>query len=256
MLKKAKTLTKILIALLFSLISFCSFSAIDKRHINIAAASDMKFALETLVKTYKESDSNIEIGITAGSSGKFYEQISSGAPFDLFFSADIEFPQKLKEKGFGNEIILYGSGQLVIWSMRNKITSINDLTKSEIKKISIANPRHAPYGVRTIEALQKSGIYESIKDKLVFGENVSQAAQFIETGAADIGIIALSIVLAPNFQGKGNYQIVPAHLYTPLTQGMIVINNKNSLATDFFKFMQTPKAKSILKQHGFFSGNN
>ena len=98
MLKKAKTLTKILIALLFSLISFCSFSAIDKRHINIAAASDMKFALETLVKTYKESDSNIEIGITAGSSGKFYEQISSGAPFDLFFSADIEFPQKLKEK--------------------------------------------------------------------------------------------------------------------------------------------------------------
>lgn len=228
----------------------------EQQQVSIAAASDMKFALDELVKTFKDIHSEVKIGITSGSSGKFFEQISHGAPFDLFFSADISLPKKLQTLRLGSEIIPYGVGQIVLWSDQYQISKIEDLKVAKFKKIAIANPTHAPYGARAIEALKKSGLYESIKDRLVFGENVSQAAQFVETGAADVGILALSIVMAPNFKDKGNFKIISKDLYSQMDQGLIILKNKNKAAVEFANFIKSNQAKIILKKYGFQSEDN
>lgn len=225
--------------------------ALAEKNLNIAAASDMKFSLEELKKYYVEKNIDVEIGITTGSSGKLYEQIINGAPFDLFFSADIELPNKLKSSGIGDEVIPYAIGRIVLWSLKTKIVVLNDLKNPRFKKIAIANPTHSPYGERAIHALKKSGIYDFIKDRLVFGENISQTAQFVETGAADIGIVARSIVMAPNLKGKGTYVVISDKLHMPLMQGFILLKKNNRPAFDFKNFMTSNKAKEILKKHGF-----
>jgi molybdate transport system substrate-binding protein len=240
---------KIYLIILLSL--FICQPSLAKTNINIAAASDMKFALEELKNLYLKKNVEVDIGITTGSSGKFYEQIINGAPFDLFFSADIELPGKLKNSGIGDEVIPYAIGRIVLWSIKDKVLEFVDLKNPKFKKIAIANPIHAPYGERAISALKKSGIYNFVKDRLVFGENISQTAQFIETGAADIGIVAISIVMAPNLKGKGSYIIISDKLYSPLVQGFTVVKKDNKAALDFKKFMTSPMAKEILTKYGF-----
>jgi molybdate transport system substrate-binding protein len=244
---------KILLILLFSFviqIENLAFSS-EKMQINIAAASDMKFALEELKAKFEETNPNTTVGLTMGSSGKFFEQITNGAPFDLFFSADIEFPKKLKAAGFGTDVTSYAFGRIVVWTLKNKAIDIAELKNSIYKKIAIANPLHAPYGIRAIEALKISGIHDAVKDRLVLGENVSQAAQFVETGAADAGIVALSLVMAPNLKGKGSYTVISEKLHSPLEQGFILLRKENSAAVKFMNFMKTEKAKMILTKHGF-----
>jgi molybdate transport system substrate-binding protein len=244
---------KILFFFLFSLVLQIEqvVFASDKIQINIAAASDMKFALEELKTKFEETTPNTNVGLTMGSSGKFFEQISNGAPFDLFFSADIEFPKKLKSAGIGSDVISYAFGRIAVWTLKNKAIEITELKNIVYKKIAIANPMHAPYGNRAIEALKKIGIHETIKDRLVLGENVSQAAQFVETGAADAGIVALSLVMAPNLKGKGSFTIISEKLHSPLEQGFILLKKENTAAVKFMHFMKTEEAKTILAKYGF-----
>ena len=223
----------------------------------IAAASDLKYALDSIISVFKNVNREARVDVTFGSSGKLYEQISNGAPFDLFFSADIDYPSKLKKKGFiVAQIQTYGIGRIVLWSKKIDLTSpdLNVLLKKSIVKVAIANPAHAPYGRRAEEALKKSGIYEQIKDKLVYGENISQTAQFVTTGAADVGIVALSLALSPTMKNmKGFYYVIPDSLHSPLTQAFVMLKHaqKNSVALRFKDFMLAKDAREILSYFGF-----
>jgi molybdate transport system substrate-binding protein len=223
----------------------------------IAAASDLKFALDSAVMVFKTANPGARIEVTYGSSGKLFEQISHTAPFDLFFSADIEYPLNLKKKGFVlSEVHTYGVGRIVIWSHTidpNK-EQMNSLLDKMIRKIAIANPQHAPYGRRAEEALKYYKVYEKVKSKLVFGENISQTAQFVTTGAADAGIVALSLALSPAMKkSNGHYYIIPENAHKPLEQGFVILKKaeQNSLAIAFKDFMLGTEATKILGYFGF-----
>ncbi|MEO7991879.1 MAG: molybdate ABC transporter substrate-binding protein [Chryseolinea sp.] len=222
----------------------------------IAAASDLKFALDSIVAVFKKNN-NGTVDITYGSSGKLFEQISNGAPFDIFFSADINYPKQLKEKGFAtSEVYPYGVGRIVLWSKKidpNK-EGMKSLFSPSIKKVAIANPAHAPYGKRAEEALIYYKVLESVRGRLVYGENISQTAQFVTTGAADIGIVALSLALSPNMKNEGGkYYLIPESSHNALEQGAIITKNGkgNDMAKAFIEFMKSETSNSILVYFGF-----
>lgn len=250
-----KTYTAVYLCVYISLIVHIHISA--QSVLNIAAASDLKFALDSIISVYSKTNQNTKITVSYGSSGNFFEQISNGAPFDLFFSADIDYPQKLEENHFAiSKTQAYGIGQIVIWSKKTdpKKEKMNCLLNSNINTISIANPNHAPYGKRAQESMVYYNVFQKIKDKLVFGENVSQAAQFITSGAADIGIIALSLALSPNMKNRGGYYyIIPEESYSQLIQGFVILKhaNGNNQAKTFSEFILSDIAKNILAYYGF-----
>jgi len=195
--------------------------------------------------------------VVYGSSGNFFQQIGNGAPFDLFFSADIDYPRQLAAKHLTlSETHLYGTGQLVLWSkaIDPAVDKMNTLLNPAISKIAIANPAHAPYGRRAEEALRHYQLYDQIKDKLVMGENIAQTAQYAQSGAADIGIIALSLALSPAMQQPGGkYWLIPADSHRPLEQGFVLLPHAkdNKGALQFMNFITTPEARAILKSFGF-----
>ena len=242
-----------------SLLIFGIFSgafAQKSEKILIGAASDLKFALDSIVVAFKQSDQRL-VQVTFGASGKLYEQISNGAPFDLYFSADINYPKLLKEKGFvSSEVYPYGVGHLVIWSKRidPNVQGMKSLVSPSIRKIAIANPAHAPYGKRAMEALEHYHLVSSVQSKLVLGENISQTAQFVTSGAADMGIIALSLALSPTMKRMGGkYFLVPEESHQPLLQGAVITRRAgaNDLAKSFFEFVKTDQAVAILTYFGF-----
>ena len=233
----------------------------DPKEITIAAASDLKFALDSVIANFKKANPGTDVKVIYGSSGKLSEQISNDAPFDLFFSADISYPQQLKEKGFViSEVKTYGIGRIVLWSKKldpNK-DKMNSLLDPSIGKISIADPSHAPYGQRAEESMKYYKVYEKVKYKLVFGENISQAAQFVTSGAADIGILALSLALSPNMQKEGGkYYIIPQESHTKLEQAFVILKHAqgNEVATTFAKYVNSSGAKDVLKFYGFSDSN-
>jgi molybdate transport system substrate-binding protein len=223
----------------------------------IAAAADLKFAMDSLVVIFSKDNPSINIKVVYGSSGNFFEQISNGAPFDLFFSADIDFPHRLQQQHKTlSDVIPYGTGQLVLWSKRldPAVAGINTLLNSTVTKIAIANPAHAPYGKRAEETLHYYNLYDKIKDKLVFGENIAQTAQFATSGAADIGIIALSLARSPTMQKEGGkYWLIPAAAHQPLQQGYVLLPHAkdNTGASAFAGFFHSAKATAILQSFGF-----
>lgn len=225
--------------------------------ISVAAASDLKFALDSIVTVYQQLNPNEKILVNYGSSGKFFEQIQNTAPFDVYFSADKKYPQQLKSKGFAiSEVKIYGIGRIVIWSKKidPNIEKMNSLLNPKINKIAIANPDHAPYGARAKESILYAKIYDKVKSKLVFGENISQTAQFVQFGAADIGIVALSLALAPPMKKEGGYYyIIPEESHQPLEQGYVILKNGKGKveAKKFYDFIATPKAIAILTHFGF-----
>lgn len=237
-----------------TIISFISLNSFAQEKILVAAASDLKFALDSVIVQFNNTH-NGKVEVTYGSSGKLSEQIANGAPFDVFFSADISYPEKLKESGkTSSEVYKYGKGRIVIWSKKidPSKAGMNSLLDASIKKIAVANPLHAPYGKRAMESIEFYKL--TIKDKLVYGENISQTAQFISTGAADIGIIALSLALSPNMKReKGKYFLIPESSHQPLIQGAVITTNgrDKKLATEFFEYIKTDSARSILKHFGF-----
>jgi molybdate transport system substrate-binding protein len=222
----------------------------------VAAASDLKFAMDSLVKAFSGETKDVTIKLVYGSSGNFFEQISNDAPFDLFFSADLDYPQKLEQQHKTlSAIKLYGTGQIVLWSSRVDPSKegMSSLLQPTVTRIAIANPAHAPYGRRAEESLKYYHLYDKVREKLVIGENISQAAQFASTGAADIGIIALSLALSPQLQKEGKYWLIPESSHQPLKQGYVMLQHAkgNTGAEKFAAFIGSPKAHAILEYFGF-----
>jgi molybdate transport system substrate-binding protein len=222
----------------------------------IAAAADLKFAMEEIVAAYRQGHPTAMLETVYGSSGKFYTQIQQGAPFDLYFSADIAFPRLLAAEGLAaGDAKAYAHGRIVLWSASRdagKMT-LADLADPGIRKIAIANPKHAPYGKRAEEALRSIGLWEKVQDRLVMGENIAQTAQYVQSGNADIGIVALALALNKELAAKGGYALIPDTLHEPLTQGYIVTRRAagNALAKSFADYMSGPEARRIMARYGF-----
>ncbi|MBI5673922.1 MAG: molybdate ABC transporter substrate-binding protein [Nitrospirae bacterium] len=226
--------------------------------ITIAAASDLSFAFKELVSEYETASGN-QVKLTLGSSGNFFAQIQHGAPFDIYFSADIAYPKKLEEAGLTipGSLYHYAIGRIVLWTRHKSPLDITQgiaaLRQPSVKIIAIANPRHAPYGRAAVAAMEHFKMYDDVKDRLVLGENVSQAAQFVESGAADIGIIALSVALAPAMSTKGTYWEIPAEAHPPLEQGAVIIKTSMRIdsAKQFLEFVKSRQGVAIMKRYGF-----
>lgn len=237
---------------------FCSFAVNVSfgQRLLIAAASDLKFALDSVVTVFQQKYPTITVDVVYGSSGKLYEQIAHGAPFDLYFSADVDYPRNLSSKGLiAGDVTVYGTGRLVFWSRHlPNLENIHSAALPAIKKIAIANPQHAPYGKRAVETLRYYKLYESVKGKLVYGENISQAAQFAATGAADAGIIALSLVNSPTMQAmNGRYWLIPEAAHSKLEQGFVILKSsrQKAVAFKFRDYMALGEVQNILAHYGF-----
>lgn len=233
--------------------SFCS-----AQELSVAAAADLQFAFQDVAARF-EKDTGHHVQLIFGSSGNFYTQIQNGAPFDLFFSADVDYPKKLEAAGLTEPGTLYeyATGKLVLWVPQQ---SPLDLTRGlpvlldpRVKKIAIANPQHAPYGRAAVAALQHEKLYDQLTDKLVLGENISQTASFVVSGSADIGMVALSLALAPSMKDKGRYVNVPVDDYPALVQGAVILRSskQSALAHQFLSLLKTPAMIELMKTYGF-----
>ncbi|MFZ2063332.1 MAG: molybdate ABC transporter substrate-binding protein [Candidatus Binatus sp.] len=226
--------------------------------LKVAAASDLTFAFTDVTAQF-EKQTGDQIKLTYGSSGNFFAQIQNGAPFDLFFSADIGYPQKLEAAGLAEPgtIYEYASGKLVIWvpnaSKLDLSRGLATLLDPGIKKIAIANPLHAPYGVAAVAAMRHDAIYDKVNSKLVLGENISQTAQFVESGNADVGLLALSLAVAPAMKDKGRYVEIPADDYPPLIQAAVILKSSRNkeLADQFLKFLKESATVALMERYGF-----
>ncbi|MEO8331067.1 MAG: molybdate ABC transporter substrate-binding protein [Gallionella sp.] len=249
------TIARLVRMLLFYLLAVVHTAYADEK-LTIAAAADFKFALDEIVVSFKRTYPAAQIETIYGSSGKFSTQIRQGAPFDIYFSADISYPLELYKDGFGaSEAQAYGVGRIVLWSPSRdagKMT-LADLTDLSIQKIAIANPQHAPYGKRAEEALKAASVWEKIVPKLVYGENIAQTAQYVQSGNAQVGIIALSLALSPELAKQGSYALIPDKLHQPLEQGFIITSRAagNTLAREFARFIEGKEARTIMTRYGF-----
>jgi molybdate transport system substrate-binding protein len=225
----------------------------------IAAASDLQFALEEAAALFRK-ESGRDLKLAFGSSGNFFRQIRQGAPFQLFFSADEKFVQDLASEGLTEgEGDLYALGRIVIITPRGSpVKPDTDLAElraaladGRLKKFAIANPEHAPYGRRAEEALRHAGLWEALEGKLVLGENVSQAAQFALSGAAEAGIVAYSLALAPEVSARAEFELIPDDWHQPLRQRMALLKGSGETARLFYDFMKSPSGRGILKRYGF-----
>lgn len=243
---------------LFLAMLVCSVGVAQAEEFTIAAASDLNFAFKELVTEF-EKTSGHHVKLSLGSSGNFYSQIQNGAPFDLYFSADIGYPRKLEEAGLTvpGSLYRYAVGRIVLWagheSRLDMAKGMGVLREQGIKKIAIANPKHAPYGRAAVSAMEHFSIYQQVRDRLVLGENISQAAQFVESGACDVGIIALSLALAPTMKAKGTYWEVPADAHPALEQGAVILKSsqRREVAQEFLEFMKGQTGQEIMKRYGF-----
>lgn len=237
---------------------FCAVTPVRAEEIAVAAASDLNFAIKEVIGEF-EKQTGHRVKLSLGSSGNFYAQLQQGAPFDLYFSADIGYPKKLEEAGLTvrGSLYRYAVGRVVLWAPKSSPLDVSKgltvLREPTIKKIAIANPKHAPYGRAAVAAMEHAQVYGDVKDRLVLGENISQAAQFIESGACDVGIIALSLALAPVMKSAGSYWEIPAEAHPPLEQGAVVMKqSKNQeLARSFLGFLQGPQGQEIMTRYGF-----
>ena len=226
--------------------------------LKIAAAADLTYAFKDVTARFEKQTGN-KTRLTYGSSGNFFSQIQNGAPFDLFFSADVSFPQKLEAAGLAEPgtIYDYAKGQIVIWvpnaSKLDLSKGIAVLLDPGIRKIAIANPLHAPYGSAAVAAMQHESIYDQVKSKFVMGENISQTAQFVQSGNADVGIVALSLALAPAMKTAGRYVLIPPTDYPPLVQAAMILKSSpnKELAEKFLNFLKEPGTIALMEQYGF-----
>lgn len=238
----------------------CSFGPLraQAQQVRVAAAADLKFAMEELGKAF-ENKTGTKIEASYGSSGNFFSQLKNGAPFDLFFSADVTYPKTLEAQGFVEPGTLreYALGRIVIWMPNDSSVDLakegwNALLDLRVHKIALANPELAPYGRAAASALQKAGIYRQVKAKLVYGESISQAAQFVQSGNAQAGIIALSLAFSPGMK-DGKMWEIPSEMHPRIEQGAALLKNarNRSAALAFLNFVKSASGVKILEQHGF-----
>lgn len=231
-------------------------TAAHAEKLSLAAAADLKFAMDEIVANFRKIHPQDQVTVTYGSSGRFHTQIQQGAPFDIFFSADISLPRELAKSGFAeSDVRPYAFGRIVLWSASLDASrmTLQSLTDPAITRIAIANPRHAPYGQRAAEALRAAGIWEKVESKLVLGENIAQTAQFVQTGNAQVGVIALSLALNTELSSKGGYWLIPDKLHDPLEQGYVITRRaaNNALARDFASYVGGPAARAVMTRYGF-----
>lgn len=228
------------------------------QELRIAAAADLKFAMTDLAEQF-EKHGGSKLDVTYGSSGNFFAQMQNGAPFDLFFSADAEYPKKLEAAGLTEPGTLYqyALGRIVICAPAGSGLNVEQdgwkaLLDERVKKIAIANPEHAPYGRAAVAALQTSGIYEAMKSKLVYGENISQAAQFVQSGNAQAGIIALSLAISTPMKTGMRWEI-PADMHPPIQQTAVMLKaaKNKTAAKEFLGFVKSSAGREILQRYGF-----
>jgi len=224
--------------------------------VTIAAAADLKYVLDSLVTIFNRQHPAARVTVVYGSSGKFYEQLSHGAPFDLFFSADSEYPQRLQQAGrTAGAPVPYALGRLVLWSknLNPSAQGMNTLLGPQVRHVALANPAHAPYGRRAEEALRTYKLYDQVKPKLIFGENIGQAAQYAATGAAEVGLLAYSLALSPELRRAGRFYLIPATAHSPLRQSYVLLKQAqgNATATSFAAFMASPVARQAMQKYGF-----
>jgi molybdate transport system substrate-binding protein len=226
--------------------------------VTVAAASDLTYAMNEIAASFEKA-TGCAVRLSMGSSGNFLTQIENGAPFDVFFSADIAYPKKLEAEGLAapGSTYLYAIGKIVLWTRKDSRVDVSKglsvLRDPAVRKISIANPEHAPYGRAAEEALRHSGVYDAVKDRLVLGENISQAAEFVESGNADAGIVALSLVVSPAMKDKGRGWTIPENLYAAIQQGVVVVRaSKNpQAASQFLDFIKLASTAALLERYGF-----
>lgn len=225
--------------------------------LRVAAAADLQFVFQDLAARFQKQTGHA-VELTFGSSGNFFSQIQNGAPFDLFFSADLDYPTRLEAMGLVEPGTLshYANGQIVLWVRKNSPVDVQNglqtLLDNRVRKIAVANSGHAPYGRAAVAALQHEKIYESVRDKFVFGENISQAAQFVESGNADAGILALSLALAPTLKSEGRYYEIPTSFYPPIEQAAVILKSskQKEIARQFLAFLKQPETAEFMRRNG------
>jgi molybdate transport system substrate-binding protein len=223
----------------------------------VAAASDLSYAINAIIPKFEQATGH-KVKLTLGSSGNFYAQITNAAPFQVFLSADVNYPTQLEKAGKAEpgSTYIYALGKIVLWVPNSSkidlpAKKLQSLLDPSIRKISIGNPEHAPYGRAAVEAMRRAGVYDAVKAKLVYGENISQAAQFVQSGAADMGIIALSLALGESMRSSGKYWEVPSDMYTRMEQGAALIKPASAAARAFHEWMRRPDSREILSRYGF-----
>ena len=226
--------------------------------LRIAAAADLQFAMQDIAAQFQTATGK-KVEVIYGSSGNFFQQLQNGAPFDIFFSANLDYAKKLEAAGLTEpgSYYQYAKGKIVVWvpneSKLNLKPGLEVLLDPSIKKIAVANPQHAPYGQAAVAAMQKEGVYEKVQSKLVLGENISQTASFVLSGSADVGIVALSLALSPNMKDKGRYSEIATDEYPPIEQACVILSSSKSkeAARQFLQFVKTPAIGKLLESYGF-----
>ena len=242
-----------------TLLAFLLVSVLcQAQEITVAAAADLQFAFQDVAARFQK-DTGHNVKTIFGSSGNFFAQIQNGAPFDVFFSADIGYPQKLEAAGLTESGTLYeyATGKIVLFAPKGSPLDLKRglpvLLDPQVKKLAIANPEHAPYGRAAVSALQNEKLYDQVSSKFVLGENVSQTASFVVSGAADAGIVALSLALAPSMQEKATYVSIPDNEYPPIRQAAVILKSsqQKEIARQFMAFLKKPEIVSLLEKYGF-----
>ena len=234
-----------------SLLLSCSGS--KNAELTVSAASDLTPAFQEMGKLFQQQ-TGTEVVFNFGSTGQLTQQIEQGAPVDLFAAANVSFIDGLEQKGLiiAETKALYAQGRLTIWTRKDstlRIDRVEDLAGPEVKRIAIANPEHAPYGIAAREALQRAGVWETVSPKLVFGENISQTLQFAESGNADAAMVALSLSISSD----GKWKLVPPELHKPLNQtlGVIKGSKNEAAARKFAAFINAPEGRRVMRRYGF-----
>jgi molybdate transport system substrate-binding protein len=225
--------------------------------IQVAVAANAQFVAEALKESF-EKETGVQTQLIVSSSGKLTTQIQQGAPFDVFLSADMKYPQALSDKALTvDKPRIYAYGVVVLWALKdlNLSESLSMLEQADIKKIAIANPRLAPYGEAAIQALVKKGLYDKLKAKIVYGESIAGVNQYLLSGVAEVAFTAKSVVMEPAMKRKGKWIELDQRLYTPIAQGVVLLkNNTNSNQAEaklFYDFLFTDKAKRIFQTYGY-----
>ena len=234
-----------------------SFNAALAEPLTVAVAANVKFVFDELRAEFKKSTGIDANGVFA-SSGKINAQIKSGAPYDVFMSADMEFPQALYKDGLAvTPPTVYAQGVLVLWTLQplDMSRGLEILKHPSVKKVAIANPKLAPYGLEAMRALDYFKLRAAVEPKLIYGESIGQVNQYIDTQAVEIGFTAKSVVLAPQMLGHGKWIEVPRESYQPISQGIVMLKHGNetnaTAAKKFMEFMASAKARSILEKFGY-----
>jgi molybdate transport system substrate-binding protein len=245
--------------ILFAIAAALSGGTTAAEHpLTIAAAANLKDVMQALVADFRKTHIDAKVDVVLGSSGKFAQQIAHGAPYDLFFSADLEYPQRLvTERHTASGVHTYARGQLTLWSATRdaRRLTLKELADPVIRRIAIANPKLAPYGARAQQALERAGVWEKVREKLVFGENVSQAAQFADSGGVDVAMIPLSLALSPVLRQRGTHVVIPESQSAPLDQGFVILKRASGdpLTAAFASYVVSAPAQAIFAAHGYLA---